>query len=252
MIRNACSDIDTEVFIAETCNKEALEAAAGYKEFIVGSPNYMILLTEEHEYAGINAGYITEDISLKLIDMGYGACFVTFTDSEKIKCVLGIQSDKKVGAILAFGIPEKAKKRMHVNLLTMAGISFKEKQQYFAPKKGALDLAYLERFGNKDGVDEQIDFYGDILWESLLAASNSPSYMNRQPYAFIIKDHVLTLVSLPDEWTGPIDGALNLGVVMQHVAAAALSYNGSAAWSMGGEDVEGLPEGAVTIAEMRI
>ena len=245
-------EIGTEVFITGTDTKEKLEAAAGYREFIAGSPSYMILLSDVHEYSGINAGYMVEDISLKLIDMGYGACFVTFTDSSKIKEVLGIESEREVAAILAFGNPERARKKMHVNLLTMAGISFKEKQQYFAPKKGALDLAYLERFGNKSGVDEQIDFYGDILWESLLAASNSPSYMNRQPYAFIIKDHRLTLVSLPDEWTGEIDGDLNLGVVMQHVAAVALPYNGSAKWTMGGEDIEGLPEGGKVIAEFEI
>ena len=92
---------------------------------------------------------------------GIRCCFVTFTDSEDKK-VAGIESEKHVAAILAFGNPERARKKMHVNLLTMAGISFREKQQYFAPKKGALDLAYLDKFGNKDHVDEQIDFYGDI------------------------------------------------------------------------------------------
>ena len=245
-------EIGTEVYITGTEDKEKLESAAGYKEFIAGSPSYMVLLSDAHEYAGINAGYMVEDISLKLIDMGYGACFVTFADSAEIKKVLGIESEKEVAAVLAFGNPERSRKKMHVNLLTMAGISFKEKQQYFAPKKGALDLTYLERFGNRNGVDEQIDFYGDLLWESLLAASNSPSYMNRQPYAFIIRDHKLTLVSLPDEWTNEIDGSLNLGVVMQHVAAVALSYNGSAAWTMGGQAVEGLPEGAKVVAEFDI
>lgn len=245
-------EIGTEVYITGTEAKEKLEGAAGYKEFIAGSPGYMILLSDEHEYAGINAGYMVEDISLMLIDMGYGVCFVTFTDSDEIKKVVGIESDRHVAAILAFGNPERARKKMHVNLLTMAGISFKERQQYFAPKKGALDLAYLDKFGNKDHVDEKIDFYGDLLWESLLAASNSPSYMNRQPYAFIIKDHRLVLVSLPDEWTGDIDRELNLGVVMQHVAAVALPYNGSAAWTMGGQEVEGLPEGGKVIAEFEI
>ena len=177
---------------------------------------------------------------------------MTFSDSDAVKRVIGIESEKEVAAILAFGNPERARKKMHVNLLTMAGISFREKQQYFAPKKGALDLAYVDRFGNKDDVDEQIDFYGDLLWESLLAASNSPSYMNRQPYAFIIKEHRLILVSVPDKWTDDIDKDLNLGVVMQHVAAVALPYNGSAKWTMGGQDVEGLPEGGKVIAEFEI
>ena len=136
-------EINTEIFITGSEDKEKLEGAAGYKEFIAGSPSYMLLLTEPHEYSGINAGYMAEDISLMLIDKGYGVCFVTFSDSDAVKRVIGIESEKEVAAILAFGNPERARKKMHVNLLTMAGISFREKQQYFAPKKGALDLAYV-------------------------------------------------------------------------------------------------------------
>lgn len=237
-------EIQTECFIAGDDAKEALEGAAGYKEFLVGAPSYIVILSEPHEKALVNAGYITEDLSLKLNDMGLGCCFVTFTDSEAIKCALGITSDKEVCAILAFGYGERLKKKMHFNVLTMSKISAKEKQQYFAPKKGVFDLVYTDLFGNTDGVSEKIDFYGDPLWEPLLAASNSPSYMNRQPYAFVINDNRVVLISLPDEFTGEIDAGLNIGVVMMHFAAVARAYRGDALWTTGCCEVDGLPEGA--------
>ena len=241
-------EIDTEVYIADAQAKESLEGAAGYKEFLAGAPSYMVLLSGQHEYMGENAGYITEDISLKLNDMGYGACFVTFTDADAIKSALGIGSEKTVAAILAFGIPQRAKKKLHFNLFTMSGISAKEKQQYFAPKKGVEQLTFLDSYGSEKDVFEYVDLHEDVLWDPLLAASNSPSYMNRQPYAFVIKDDRLTLVSLPDEFTGEIDEKLNLGVVMQHFASTAKYHRGNAVWSLEPGEVEGLPEGARVVA----
>ena len=245
-------DIKTECFIADSQAKEALEGAAGYKEFLIGAPSYFVLLSEPHENSVINAGYITEDISLKLAEMGYGSCFVTFTDKDAIKSVLDLDSDLEVSAILAFGIGERKRKKMHFNVFTMSNITAKEKQQYFSPKKDIEDLVYIDEFGNSEGVHEKIDYYGDVLWESLLAASNSPSYMNRQPYAFVIKDNKAVLVRLPDEFTGPIDNDLNIGVVMQQFAAVASSMRGNAVWDMAADEVGSLPDGAEVMASFVI
>ena len=238
-------EIETECFIAGDDAKEALEGAAGYKEFLVGAPSYIVILSEPHEKAVVNAGYITEDLSLNLNDMGIGCCFVTFTDGEAIKNALGISSEKEAVAILAFGYGERMKKKLHFNVLTMSKISAKEKQQYFSPKKGVFDLVYLDSFGNKEGVSEKIDYYGDSLWEPMLAASNAPSYMNKQPYAFVINDNRVVLVSLKDEHTGTIDADLNIGVVMQHFVAVARAFRGDALWDLDCCDVVGMPDGAV-------
>lgn len=241
-------EIATELYIAPAAAKESLEGAAGYKEFLAGAPEYMVLLSQPHGHMGVNAGYITEDISLKLNEMGYGTCFVTFTESQAIKDALGIESEKEVAAILAYGSPLKAKKKLHFNFFTMSGISSKEKHQYFAPKKSVEQLVFLDSYGSNKDVYEYIDLHEDVLWDPLLAASNSPSYMNRQPYAFVIKDDKITLVSLPDEFTGEIDNALNLGVVMQHFASTAKYHRGNAVWSLEPGVVENLPEGAKEIA----
>ena len=243
------TEIETECLVLGSGVQEALEGAAGYKDYLEGRPSFMILLTEPHDKAIINAGYITEDISLMLADKGIGSCFVTFTDSDAIKKALDIDSEKQVAAILAFGLGERVKKRIHFNVITMSKVSVREKQQYFLPKKSVFDLVYLDSFGNKEGVAEKIDFYGDSLWEPLLAASNAPSYMNRQPYAFVINENIITLIRLPDEYTGKIDSELNVGVVMQHFIAVARHCRGDAAWIPGESEVKGLPEGAVVIGK---
>ena len=212
----------------------------------------MVLLSESHENALINAGYITEDLSLMLNESGMGCCFVTFTDSDAVKKALDITSEKEVAAILAFGYGERLRKKIHFNVLTMSKVSAREKQQYFSPKKGVFDLVSLDRYGNSEGVSEKIDFFGDSLWEPLLAASNSPSYMNRQPYAFVIKGNEIVLVRLPDEYTGDIDARLNVGVVMQHFTAVARHCRGGVEWALETEEISGLPEGAEVIGKIFI
>ena len=128
-------EIKTELTITGSDAKEALEKAAGYNEFLIGAPHYLVITSEDKEGAILNAGYIMEDLILKLKDLGYGSCWITFADSDKIKAALKLTTDKKVAAIAAFGLAERARKRMHLNILTMSNIEISDKHHYFAPKK---------------------------------------------------------------------------------------------------------------------
>ncbi len=250
--RKLVPEIGTELLICGTEAREALESAAGYHEFLIGAPQYMLLLSDEHDCAGINAGYIMEDLSLKLNELGCGTCWLTFTDGAAIAAALAVESGKKVSAILAFGLPARARKKIHLNMFTMSNVSIRAKQQYHDPKKGIDRLVYMDTYGNRNGVDEFIGLYGDILFEAFHAASNSPSYMNRQPYSFVIREGKVILIGEPDELTGPIDAALNLGAVMLHFQAVASEYISSAAWTLPAGEVAGLPEGACAVAEIAV
>ena len=57
-------------------------------------------------------------------------------------------------------------------------IDVRAEQQYYAPKKGVNDLVHMGSWSNKSGLDEMMDFYDDMLWQSIYAASLSPSYLN--------------------------------------------------------------------------
>ena len=94
-------DIDTELWIFGDNTRQALEKAAGYNEFLVGAPQYLVLLSGKAEQAYENAGYMMEDLVLKLEDMGLGSCWLTFTDSKAVKDALGIDSPLEVAAIAA-------------------------------------------------------------------------------------------------------------------------------------------------------
>jgi nitroreductase len=248
-VRRLFPEVKTELRLFGLDARTALEGAAGYQRFLVGSPQYMVLLSEQHPHAGINGGYIMEDLILKLTDMGLDTCWLSFTDSAYVKSALELDSDLDVVAIAAFGYGEKTAKRLRLNIRSMSNVDIKAQRQYFRPKASVEDLVFMDSWGNSDGVDEYIGFYDDALWEAFYAVSLSPSYLNRQPYGFLIREGRIVLVEKPDSYTTERDGALGLGIALLHFSAVASYWAGSVSWHF--EDAAAslqLPDGYKAIA----
>ena len=224
------ADIKTALLVFGDEAKEKLEGAAGYEQFLIGAPNYLVLLSDNHSQASLNAGYLMQDISLKLSDMDLGSCWITFTDSEAVKKALAIDSKLDVAAILAFGHGKKAPLRPRINILSMSNIDIKAKRRYMDPKKSVGELVYLNVWGNRYGLEDYLGFFEDMLWEALHAASLSPSYLNRQAYSFLLRDGEIILVSQPDPYNTDHDGALSLGAAMLHFDAVAEKWSGKVNW----------------------
>ena len=140
-VRRLISEIGTEMYIFGTDAREALEGAAGYNSFLVGAPQYLVLLSEEHPHAHLNAGFVMEDLILKLTDLQLDSCWVTFTDSDHVKDALGLESDLQVAAIAAFGYGEKTTRRLRLNIRSMSNIDIIAKRHYFEPKVSVRELS---------------------------------------------------------------------------------------------------------------
>ena len=250
-LRRLVPQIGTELYFFGTDAREALEGAAGYHKFLVGAPQYLVLLSEDHPQAGLNAGFIMEDLILKLTDLGLDSCWVTFTDSELVKEVLGVDSDLQVAAIAAFGYGVKTTRRLRLNIKSMSNIDIIAKRQYFEPKVSVRELVHRGTWGDRDGLDNAIGFYDDMLWEAFYAASLAPSYLNRQAYGFLLKPGSVTLVSKPDAYNTDIDRDLSLGIVLHHFTVVAENWAGKLSWSFDPTDVE-LPDGHNAIARAAV
>ena len=250
-VQRLIPEIGTELYFFGTDAREALEGAAGYHKFLVGAPQYLVLLTENHPQAGLNAGFVMEDLILKLTDLQLDSCWVTFTDSDHVKDALGLESDLQVAAIAAFGYGEKTTRRLRLNIRSMSNIDIIAKRHYFEPKVSVRELVHRDQWGSRDGLEDAIGFYDDMLWEAFYAASLAPSYLNRQAYGFLLKPGFVTLVSKPDEYNTPIDSDLSLGIVLHHFTAVARDWAGNLRWRFDPEGVD-LPEGhrAVVSADL--
>ena len=248
-VRRLVPEIRTELHCFGPGTGAALEGAAGYNRFLVGAPQYLVLLSEKHELAEVNAGYVMQDMLLKLSDMGLDSCWLTFTDSEDIKGVLGLASPKDVVAIAAFGYGRKTVRRLRLNIRSMSNVDLVAKHRYMEPKRSVEDMAFLDTWGNSHGLDQYIGFFDDMLWEAIYAASLSPSYLNRQAYGFLLKAGTVSLVSRPDIYNTGIDGDLSLGIVLLHFSAVAEELAGKLSWRFGTDAEQlDLPEGHKVIA----
>lgn len=251
--RNLLPEIETQLYVFGTDARAALEGAAGYSSFLVGAPQYLVLLSGKHPLAYRNAGYVMEDLLLKLTDMDLDSCWVTFTDSEEIKGVLGIDSSLDVAAIAAFGYGKKTTKRLRLNIRSMSDVDLVAKHRYMEPKKSVYEMAFLSTWGNIRNLNSYIGFFDDMLWEALYAASLSPSYLNRQAYGFVLHDSYISLVSAPDDYNTHIDGELSLGIVLHHFSSVAGDYIGKLSWRFDGEaETLQLPEGHKVVASCHL
>jgi len=223
-------ELKTQLHFFGTDARAALEGTAGYNRFLVGAPQYLVLLSEKHEHAHLNAGYIMEDMILKLSDLELDSCWLTYTDSEEIKSALGIESHMDVVAVAAFGYGKKTVKRLRLNFRSMSDVDIKAKYRYMEPKRSVNDLVSIETWGNKYDLERYIGFFDDMLWEALFAASLAPSYLNRQAYGFLLHDGSISLVSRPDSYNTKIDGDLSLGIVLLHFTAVAENWIGKLHW----------------------
>ena len=246
-VKRLIPQLKTEACIFDTSARAALEGAAGYNQFLVGAPQYLVLLSEKHDLAYLNAGYVMEDLILKLADLGLDSCWITFTDSDEIKGVLGIQSQMQVAAIAAFGYGKKTVKRLRLNIRSMSDVDIKAKYRYMEPKRSVNDLAFVDTWGNSRDLDRYIGFFDDMLWEALFAASLSPSYLNRQSYGFLLHDGSISLIARPDALNTKIDGDLSLGIVLLHFTAVAENWAGKLHW-----DFDASPEGLQIPADHKL
>ena len=237
--------LKTELCFFGTDTRAALEGAAGYNQFLIGAPQYLVLLSDKHPQAHLNAGFVMQDLLLKLEDLGLNSCWLTFADSEEMKEALGVESELDVAAVAAFGYGKKTVKRLRLNIRTMSDVDVVEQYRYMDPKRSVRELIW----GSSRDAERRLGFYDDMLWESLYAASLAPSYLNRQAYGFVIHPAGISLVSRPDEYNVPIDGELSLGIVLHHVASGAETWLGKIIWRFGKAtaDLE-WPEGHAVVA----
>lgn len=251
-VRKLLPELKTELYFFGTDAREALEGAAGYNSFLIGAPQYLVLMSEQNELDSLNAGYIMEDLILKLADMGLDSCWLTFVNSDWVKHELGIHSDLDVAAIAAFGYGVKTTRRLRLNVLSMSNVDAAAERQYFNPKLAISDMVFLNSWGNREGVEEHIGFYDSMLWEAFYAASLAPSYLNRQPYGFLIREGRIILVQKPDSYTPAIDSKLNLGIVLLHFSAVASQWAGQINWQFEEESSLSLPEGYRAVASVAL
>lgn len=225
---------------------QALSGVAGYKGFMIAAPAYLLLLSEEKEHYIENAGYVGEDLVLKLTDLGLASCWITFGSEEAVKAALKIDSPLRAAGIIAFGYAAPIPENVRLDVKTLSDVEVRRESGYSAPKLLVEDMVHLGEWGRRPN---QFELAADPLWPALYAASRAPSYFNRQPVQFIVDGGQVVLAVHHSEETACLDERLNAGIVMLHFAVMRMTRHSDFRWVLGepGKRYK-LPEGYRALA----
>lgn len=215
--RRLIPDIRTEFLIVDGPECQYLKGNAGYEGLTFEAPLYLLVLSEVKPGYLENAGYINEDLILRLTDLGLDSCWLTVDDDPALRASLDIRSHMKIAAVTAFGCGKKERsvKRLHVKSLSDVDVVTRE--GHLAPKITLAEMVYGDAWGKKADLDEM--YIDDGLRDGLYAASYAPTFLNRQSFRLILADGKVILVKMIDSLTGEMDSHLNCGAVMLNFAA---------------------------------
>lgn len=232
-------------------NPGNLSGTAGYSGFMVEAPAYLLLLSGADSGVLENAGYMGEDMVLKLTELGLDSCWITLDDPELLSNRLHLKTDLRPVCLIAFGYG-KPEFGTRLDIKSPASVQMKQRNGQIAPKLYLKDAVYSESWETPSSLS---DWEPDSdIYRAFIAACCSPSALNRQPYRFILDHDVVSLVLLEDELTTPENAKLNAGIVMLHFAMVLSQHTGHPGkWQLGAPEKEyKLPEGANIAGWFRI
>lgn len=246
------SSIDTELKLIDPDNSPMMNGCVGYKDLLIDAPSYLLILSAPADNYLENAGYIGEDMVLKLTDMGLDSCWITINEPDKLADRLKISGDKVPAALIAFGYGKAEAENARLDIVNMSDVSLKQRTGYIAPKLYITDALYSEDMGFTENPSI-LDTYTD-LYKGLISACCAPSFLNRQPYRFIIKGGKFILVSLTDNETATNDSKLGLGIVMLNFYRTLTQRSGVyTGWVLGAPNGEyDLPDNSTITAYFNI
>ncbi len=243
--RRLLPDIRTDVTILGAEAAALLKGAVGYFGLMIEAPNYLLVSSEPHDYAMENAGYMGEDLVMKLTELEVESCWITIQNPLEVKNRLHLADELVPMALIAFGNATVMLPSSRLDIKSVSDISIKERTGFIAPKL-AVRHAVLTGDWTESAELSSLPLNSGI-YQAFIAACCAPSYLNLQPYRFILEGDTTVMVCLPDDQTAPDDAKLNAGIAMLHYAGVMEAhYTSEKGWVMGAPDGKTyrIPDGA--------
>lgn len=234
--------ISVELLGAET--HSLLSGCAGYHNFMIEAPHYLLISSPKKDYYLENAGYIGEDLVMKLTELELESCWITIGDSAETKKRLNITDNMEPCALIAFGNATVMLPSSRLDIKSISDITSKKRTGFVAPKLSVDHAVYTKNWGDSAEISSLP--LNSSLYQAFIAACCAPSYLNLQPYRFIMDGSTILLVTLPNELTTLGDARLNAGIAMLHFAGVMENHHHSeTGWILGAPEGDyKLPEGA--------
>ena len=233
---------DIRILGAEGCS--LLKGCAGYHDLMIEAPHYLVIASEPAPSYLENAGFMGEDLVLKMTELEIETCWITINDEAEAGIRLGLTEDMRVSALIAFGNATTMLPASRLDIKSVSDILIKKRSGFVAPKLAVDQAVYTAKWGESANISELP--INSSLYQAFIAACCAPSHLNLQRYRFILDGSRVLFVTLPDEQTSDSDRQLNVGIAMLHFAGVMGNHHGNGkGWSLGApEAAYEIPEGA--------
>lgn len=243
--RRMIPELAADVTILGADAPAELKGCAGYHGLMIEAPNYLVISSAPHDHAVENAGYMGEDLVMKLTELELESCWITIQDPEEMARRLHLPDDRRPMALIAFGNATVMLPSSRLDIKSVSNIFIKQRTGFIAPKLAVDHAVYTKHWGESAEISSLP--LNNSVYQAFIAACCAPSYLNLQPYRFILDKNTVLMVCLPDEMTTDDDIRLNVGIAMLHFAGTMENHHPSdTGWVMGapeGSSYE-IPEGA--------
>ncbi len=185
-IRPLFPGISTEIGITENVDgKHRLQGLFGIR-----APYYLTIYSEERDRAEMNAGYICGQLSLYMVTLGLGSCYIGVSWQRDMPLARG---SMKLIMTMAFGLPKGPLMR----------------RANEARRLPVRELCVYK--------DEPVRWMTQVIEAARLA----PSYKNSQPWRFVVVGRRIHIFSKKDGMDKPRKWVeFSFGVMFSHIAAA--------------------------------
>jgi nitroreductase len=199
--------------------------------FLFGSsPHFIIATSEEKPLFMLNMGFRMEQMILFATQQGLGTCWVggMFTE-ERIGAFLGLDKGERVIALTPLGYPDTSfYGRVARSVVELGAMNF-------GRRKPLSQIA----FGSDWGSPLETEDSG--LLEALECARLAPSWVNAQPWRFLVTGkEIIAVADARGRYSSVRDGKhyyrLDVGIAMAHFFLAAKEMGWSGSWQVTGFD----------------
>lgn len=101
--RKLIEDIPVTIELLGPETQSILSGCAGYHNFMIEAPHYLLISSPKMDHYLENAGYIGEDLVMKLTELELESCWITVGDSTETKKRLSLPENMEPCALIAFG-----------------------------------------------------------------------------------------------------------------------------------------------------
>ena len=237
-------EIKTDIRILGAEAGSLLKGCVGYHDLMIEAPHYLVIASEPAPSYLENAGFMGEDLVLKMTELEIETCWITINDEAEAGIRLGLTEDMRVSALIAFGNATTMLPASRLDIKSVSDILIKKRSGFVAPKLAVDRAVYTAKWEESANISELP--INSSLYQAFIAACCAPSHLNLQRYRFILDGSRVLFVTLPDEQTSDSDRQLNVGIAMLHFAGVMGNHHGNGkGWSLGApEAAYEIPEGA--------